>query len=174
MLSFCDFVCKWPPLCPVHNKNGRRRNGKKNSSLPSMCTWFPCFLPQGIQTTFYVAHINFLFNPAVFHLLYNSIIMNLKTHSNFQESLGICFISLTSQSFTFLIFFSFSCMRSKHGSSKRLLRLHYAYCVLFISGYMFKLTSKELLMLWSAITNQKAISIAIEKKIGSWLFFCDI
>lgn len=56
-------------------------------------------------------------------------------------------------------------MRSKHGSSKRLLRLHYAYLVLFISGYIFKLTSKKLLMLWSAIANCNAISTAREKKL---------
>lgn len=37
--------------------------------------------------------------------------------------------------------------------------------MLFISGYMFKLTSKKLLMLWSAIANCNVISTANEKKL---------
>lgn len=43
-------------------------------------------------------------------------------------------------------FFSFPCMRSKNYSNKTLLILHYTYYVLFIPGYMFKLTNKKLCM----------------------------
>lgn len=49
----------------------------------------------GIHRIFFSSIINLIFNPAGFHLFYNSVIMNFKIHSNFQRSLETCLISLT-------------------------------------------------------------------------------
>lgn len=163
---------KWPAQCLIQSKHGKRRTWKKIPHCPRGEPELPCSLSWVSRELCFPALVNLMFNPAGFHLLYNSIIMNFKIHSNFQGSLETCFISLTSRSFTFLIF-SFPCKRSKHCSNKTLLRLHYTYCVLFIPGYMFKLTSKKLPMPWSTVINCNAISVIIEKKIGPGLFFCN-
>lgn len=160
---------KWWTQCQYRVNTDRQKSGRKfllvlevNLSLLTL-SWISKELS-------FPALTNHIFNPAGFHLFYNSIMMNFKIYLNFQGSLETCFISLTSHSFTFLIF-SFPCKRSKNYSNKTLLRFHYTYCVLFIPGYTFKLTIKKFLMSWSTITNCNAVSVIIEKKIGPRLFF---
>ena len=149
---------------PVQSKHWKTRTWKKIPPCPGGEPELARSLSWISKELSFPALTNHIFNPAGFHLFYNSIMMNFKIYFNFQGSLETCFMSLTSRSFTFLIF-SFPCKRSKNYSNKTLLRFHYTYCVLFIPGYVFKLTIRKFLMPWSTITNCNAISVIIEKKL---------